>query len=206
MGSDVGRRIQEAIDMAGWDQRRLAQALDVSTAKITRFVKDTNKRWSIPELEQMASILGVNPRWLAGWEISPIPAPSGTSPAKEIPLLGCIAAGIPLLASQQIERYIPVPGDSAADFALRVKGDSMTGACIPDGSIVYCRKQSDVEHGEIAACIVDGEDATLKRVHRHDGIVILRADNPNYQDIVLTAKGRNQLRIVGKAVAVFAEL
>ena len=98
-------------------------------------------------------------------------------------------------------------GDSDARFALRVRGNSMIDACICDGSIVICSEQSEVENGQIAVCIVDGEEATLKRFYRHEnGIITLRAENSEYQDVVFTPREARQLIIKGRALYVLSRV
>ena len=87
-----------------------------------------------------------------------------------------------------------------ADFALRCKGDSMIGARILDGDIVYIRQQPDVDDGEIAAVLIDNE-ATLKRVYKMPGRLQLRAENPAFLPINLEGDELETVRILGKAVA-----
>ena len=85
------------------------------------------------------------------------------------------------------------------DFALRVRGDSMTGARIRDGDIVFIRAQEDVDDGQIAAVIVEDE-ATLKRVyHVRDGLQLL-SENPNYPPMLFTLEEYASIRILGRAV------
>ena len=92
-----------------------------------------------------------------------------------VPLVGSIACGTPITAEQNIERYIGVPADWHADFALTCHGDSMAPT-IRDGDIVCIRRQPEVEQGQIAAVRI-GEEATLKPFHRQGGAVVLLADN-----------------------------
>ena len=88
-----------------------------------------------------------------------------------------------------------------ADFILIAEGDSMTGARIFDGDLVFIRKQDIVENGEIAAVAVDDE-ATLKRFYKYgDDLVVLRAENPEYKNQEYRAEDGRQIRILGKAVA-----
>lgn len=115
---------------------------------------------------------------------------------KKVPLLGTIAAGSPILAEDNFEGYIDVDNTIQADFCLRVKGSSMVNADIYDGDIVFIRKQSDVEDGEIAAVLID-DDATLKRVYKFEGQVQLRSENPRFKPINLN--GDQNVRILGKA-------
>lgn len=121
---------------------------------------------------------------------------------KKIPLLGEIACGEPIYAEQDLESYVEVGADIHADFALRAKGDSMTGARINDGDLVFIRKQDIVNDGEIAAVIIDDE-ATLKRVYFHKDInaVELRAENPTYKSLIYAGPELDQIHILGKAIA-----
>lgn len=121
---------------------------------------------------------------------------------KKIPLLGEIACGEPIYASEDRESYIMAGADIQADFCLIAKGDSMTGARILDGDIVFIRKQEMVEEGEIAAIVIDDE-ATLKRVYydSKNNIIQLVADNPAYKPLVYQGDELNMIHILGKAVA-----
>lgn len=118
---------------------------------------------------------------------------------KKIPLLGDIACGEPIFASQEFGMYVECGTDIRVDFALRCKGDSMINARINDGDIVFIRQQSTVNQGEIAAVIVDDE-ATLKRVYIQDNVVTLVAENPAYAPITITREDNKDVRILGKAV------
>lgn len=125
---------------------------------------------------------------------------------KRIPILGVIAAGLPILAQEHIEGYDYVSEQMQADFCLRIKGDSMINARIFDGDLVYIRQQPDVENGEIAAVLIDGEEATLKRVYKSNGTVVLHPENPNYKDIVFTKKEMRQVAILGRAIRFSSEV
>lgn len=120
---------------------------------------------------------------------------------KRIPILGTIACGDPILAEQNIEGYAYESLESLPKgniFALRAKGDSMEPT-IPNGSIVLIREQSDVESGEIAAVLVNGDtEATLKRVKRLGQITMLMPDNTKHDPIPVTKE--KTARIIGKAV------
>lgn len=125
---------------------------------------------------------------------------------KIIPLLGNIAAGQPLYAEQFIESQLCIPGSWNADFALRIKGESMVGAGIPDGSIVLCRVQEDVDDGQIAVCLVDGEEATLKRIKRYDSLLVLHPENPTMPDLVFRGSDKALVRIMGRAMKVVRDI
>ena len=120
----------------------------------------------------------------------------------KLPMLGSIACGEPIYADEDRESYVLAGTDIRADFCLRASGDSMINARIRDGDIVFIRKQDMVNNGEIAAVIID-DSATLKRFYyyKQQGMIILRAENPKYEDIILTGEELENVRIIGKAVA-----
>lgn len=120
-----------------------------------------------------------------------------------VPLLGRIAAGAPLMASPDVEGYLSVPEGFATEsdhFALRVQGESMTGAGILDGDVVVVRSQQDADDGDIVAAVLPGpaeDEATVKRLG-HDGPrAILLPENPAFQPLEMIDG-----RILGKVVAV----
>ena len=120
----------------------------------------------------------------------------------KLPFLGKVACGEPIFADEDRESYIMVGTDIGADFCLQCQGDSMINARIHDGDIVFVKKTDIVENGEIAVVIIDDE-ATLKRFfyYRDQNLVILKPENPKYQDIILTGDQLNQVRVIGRAVA-----
>ena len=121
-------------------------------------------------------------------------------PMDRIPLLGAIACGDPILAQENIEDYIDLPRTIKADFALTCEGDSMIDAGIYDGDVVYIRSQPEVQNGQIAAVLIDGESATLKRFFFNDGVVTLMAANQSYPPIVKAGSDVEQVRVLGLAV------
>lgn len=117
---------------------------------------------------------------------------------RPIPLLGEIAAGAPIYAEENTE-LILCDDSLRCDFALRVRGDSMTGARILDGDLVYIRIQDDVDDGDIAAVVLNDE-ATLKRVYHIKNGLQLLPENPKYAPMVFTLDECDSIRILGKAV------
>ena len=119
---------------------------------------------------------------------------------EHVPLIGRIAAGGPILAQENFEETIPLPRDMLATgtlFALRVKGDSMINAGILDDDLVIIRQQPDANDGEIVAALVDGEEATVKRLQRKRGKVFLMPENDAYEPLQ-----PDEVSILGKVVAV----
>ncbi len=119
---------------------------------------------------------------------------------KRVPMLGKIACGEPIFCDEDRESYIMTGTDINADFCLTAQGDSMIGARILDGDIVFIRRQEMVENGEIAAVVIDNE-ATLKRVYYSPGRLVLQAENPKYPPLVYTKEELNNIIILGKAIA-----
>src|SRR5438093_1848922 len=108
----------------------------------------------------------------------------------EVPILGRVQAGLPLLAEENVEGTIPLPREWARDdhvFILRVKGDSMKDAHIVAGDLVVVRQQPRAENGEIVVARIRGAEVTLKRFYQRANRVILKAENPKYNPIELPA-------------------
>lgn len=126
--------------------------------------------------------------------------PLGKEATVSVPLLGRIAAGVPIFALEHVQDMLVLPRRlfrGRTLFAVRVQGESMLGAGILDGDVAVIRAQPDCEDGEIAAVVLD-EEATLKRVFRTPEGFTLRAENPAFQDRLISAKdaGRS-VRIAG---------
>ena len=122
-----------------------------------------------------------------------------SSDLRQIPLVGRIAAGGPILAEQHIEETFPLPESivgSGELFMLKVVGDSMVDAAICDGDYVVIRSQKTCEKGEIVAAMIDGE-ATVKTFSRKDGRIWLLPANDAYQPI-----NGDDCEILGKVTAV----
>ena len=120
---------------------------------------------------------------------------------REIPLLGRIAAGKPILAAEHVEEVMPLPVSLVGDgpvFLLEVKGDSMVDAGIHEGDLVAIHSQKEARDGEIVAALIDGEEATVKRLRRKDGKVILESANPDYAPMVFS----DGVELIGKVVSV----
>jgi repressor LexA len=120
---------------------------------------------------------------------------------RDVPVLGRIAAGTPILAAEHVEEVMPLPTELVGDgpvFLLEVKGDSMIDAGIHEGDLVAVHSQPDARDGEIVAALIDGEEATVKRLRREDGKVILESENPAYEPMVFT----EGVELVGKVVSV----
>lgn len=196
-------------------QQELAELVGYKTAsainKIELGLRDINQT----KVKKFAEALNTTTNYLINGNVDndvDVFSIKGISPlpkTKKVPRLGKIACGEPILAEENYEDYDDVPEEIKCDFTLICDGDSMINARIQDGDVVYFREQSQVENGEIAACLVDGEfetKATLKRFYKYDDKIILQAENPKYQPFVYVNEEMNKVRIIGKAVGFTSRL
>jgi repressor LexA len=178
----------------------MKDALDLrSKSGIHRLITALEERGFIRRLAHRARALeilklpeamekpGFTPRVIKGDKIDP---PRGAIPlssvhAIELPVMGRIAAGVPIEAISEISHHVAVPGSmlsgAGQHYALEVKGDSMIDAGINDGDIVVIREQNTAENGDIVVALVEDSEATLKRFRRKGGMIALEAANPAYE-------------------------
>ena len=127
--------------------------------------------------------------------------PVETVGAIEIPVMGRIAAGVPIEAIAEVSHHVAVPGAMVSGrgehYALEVKGDSMIDAGINDGDVVVIREQSTADNGDIVVALVEGHEATLKRYYRRGGMIALEAANPAYETRLLR---EDQVKVQGRLV------
>ena len=182
----------------------LAKALDTSRQTIHRYENGIISNVPPEKVAKLAGALGVSPSSLMGWGNDVDVDGLGLMPisVKRLPILGEIACGDPIYASEEHESYACADSALDADFCLRAHGDSMIGARILDGDIVFIRSQNSVDNGEIAAVIINDE-ATLKRVYYYlnEEKLILSPENPKYAPLVYIKEELNDIKILGKAVA-----
>ena len=190
----------------GLSLEQIAQSCGVGKSIVAKWERGDVKNIRRDNLAALADVLHVSPLVLMEREefipnpITDIPGIIPLEPMDRIPLLGAIACGDPILAQENIEDYIDLPRTIKADFALTCEGDSMIDAGIKDGDVVYIRSQPEVQNGQIAAVLVDGESATLKRFFFNDGVVTLMAANQSYSPIVKAGSDVEQVRVLGLAV------
>ena len=202
----VGDRIKKYRKQNKMTQGDLGKLLGVAFTTVSSWERGANNPL-MDNITKMARLWDVNVSDIIG-DVNPqnlIPVPKGDMVA--IPVIGVIACGDPILADENIIGYRYHLKDSlpkGQTFYLTAKGDSMEPK-IPDGSDVLIRMQDDVEDGEIAAVLVNGDsEATLKRVKKQGDIVMLVAENTNYAPYIITE--HNPARILGKAVGVSFDL
>lgn len=220
MATPFGHKIRNARKALGMTQKELADKVNATNTSVSNWENDLNKP-DPDTIELICGALDITPNYLLSMNEDP-PArsfdyhtiPNLAPPPKtyRVPRLGLIACGGPILANQNTEDYDDVPEYFQCDFTLQCQGDSMTGARINDGDIVFVREQPAVENGEIAAVIIDhceGDDrsaATLKKFYSYPGQIILYPANPMYDPLVYVGEEMNNVRILGRVVGFMSQL
>ena len=172
----IGTRIKERRKALNISADDLAKAIGKDRATIYRYENSDIKKLPTTVLEPFAAALNVSPAWLMGYDDTP------AAPRKKrvkIPVLGYVAAGQPIYASEYWIDEEEIPESMAKTgeyFGLIIHGDSMEPE-ICDGDIVIVRKQETCENRQIAIVLVNGNDATCKIVHRQQDGILLEGRN-----------------------------
>lgn len=209
--STIGERIKGRRLQLNLTLLQVADFLGVKEATAQRYESGEIKNIKHDTILKLSECLSCTPAYLMGWEdeIQPNEKHSAFNHPdiypityKKFRVLGEIACGKPIYADEDRETVILADSKIDADFCLYAKGDSMIGARIMDGDIIFIKQQPTVDNGEIAAVIIDDE-ATLKRVYYYPdkNKLILNAENPKYEPLVYIGDELNTIRILGKAVA-----
>jgi len=211
--SDLGNKdvfaknLRHLMSINNLTRYQMCEALGVSYSTFSDWVNGS-KYPRIDKIEMMANYFGVQKSDLI--EDKSDAPPNAISITGAIPIYGQIAAGLPIFAEQYVEGYVPTVRVHPEEyFALRVKGDSMIGAGISDGSIVIIHKQNYAEDGDIVACGLNGNEATLKRYRVSPGnAIILMPENNAYAPIVVEKRDFDDgtAIIFGVAVEVMTKL
>lgn len=179
---------------------QVANYVGVSMPTVTRWESGEIKNIKNDKILKLATILEIDPMTLIGWDQQ-----EDAQAKKMKPVLGFVKAGYDLVAEEQLLGYEEVSDSESnkGDYFLQVQGNSMTGSHIFDGSKVYIKSQSDVTSGDIAVVMINGDEATIKKVIKEKDLLILEATNPAYENRYFTAQEVNELpvSIVGKVVS-----
>ena len=203
-----GERLRQILNESGKKQSEVCEATGIGKGLFSHYLTgDYNAKSS--RLHALAKYFNVSEAWLMGFDVprerpgEDNTIPRGYEPMpemKRVPLLGGIACGQPILAVEDHEEDVEMPKHVHADFALVCHGDSMKDARIYDGDVVYIRRQSHAENGDIVAAEIDGE-ATLKRFYRKPNGIMLMPANSEYEPIFIPAAEAENFHIDGVAVA-----
>lgn len=208
----IHKRMQKDGVPPSFDEMK--EALDLrSKSGIHRLITALEERGFIRRLAHRARAIeivkmpdamkdGFSPRVIDGDRMDP---PPGAMPvqvgAREVPVMGQIAAGVPIEAISTVASHVAVPeqmlGTGGNHYALEVKGDSMIDAGINDGDVVVIEEGNTADNGDIVVALVEDHEATLKRLRRKGGMIALEAANPAYETRVFRD---DQVKVQGKLV------
>ena len=218
MATTFGKRLQELRNSKKMTQADLGKVLKISASTIGMY--ETDKRQPNFEIEEaIADFFNVDLDYLRGKQDAPLQnmlslndiyPKNTTNKYVSIPILGRVAAGVPITAQEDIIGWEDVPEVWAKNdvvFALQIKGDSMEPRIV-EGDIVICRAQSDVDHGDTAVVMVNGDEATCKKVSKASDGITLISNNPKYLPMHYSNKQIEELpvRIIGKVIEFRAKL
>lgn len=200
MTNNMGTIIKKRREQLGISQEQLANILGYKSRSSINKIELNHTDLPQSKIVALAKALSVTPAYLMGWEDLEQPTPKSNGyPTVRIPVLGDVAAGVPILAQQDIIGYEDIPADMAKTgeyFGLKIKGDSMEPK-IHDNDIVIVKSMSNAENNDIVIAMINNE-ATCKRLHKYSNSVVLTAINSDYKPIEVTPD--ENIQILGKVV------
>lgn len=188
-------------------QEQIADRLGVSKSTVSMY-ENGGRVPPYEMMERIGRLFDVDMNRLFGQpSVAALPQNLRPVQTRRFPLLGEIACGEPIVANAEYEVFVDASSDVKADFCLTAKGDSMIGARILDGDVVFIRAQEMVENGKIAAVIIDNE-ATLKRWYYfpEKQKLVLTPENPAYEPLVYVGDELTDIKCIGQAVSVMSRL
>ena len=196
--SDVIKKRRSELGLTLLD---IAKKMEVNEATVQRWESGNIKSLRQGRLAQLAEILKVSPAELMGW--------TNERQRHLIPVLGDVPAGIPIEAATNIIDYEEISEEMARagdHFALRIRGDSMEPK-FSEGDVVIVRKQEQVDNGQVAVVMVNGDDATVKKFYKTAAGVMLVGNNPSFVPLTYTPEQVEQLpvRVIGRVVELRAK-
>lgn len=209
--SDIfSKRLKQCLKEKNIKQIELSRMSNITASSISDWIKGKY----IPKqdkLYKIAECLDVNPHWLIGKDDEYQVSNNQNSDEdfsdmidniSKIPILGEICAGNGVYCEEIFDDFMYIDQNTKADFALRVKGDSMIEAGILDGDIVFIRKKSYVSNGKIAAVLLtENNEASLKKFYKTKENVVLQPCNSSYEPIIT-----KNVEVIGECVGVYREL
>lgn len=191
---EIGEKIKLRRNELGWTQQQLADKMGYTSKSTIARIEKGNNDVAQKNIAKFAEVLNVSIAYLMDW------TEEAESKPIRIPVLGRVAAGIPIEAIEEIIDYEEVDGNTTAPgelFGLLIKGNSMAPR-ICDRDVVIVRKQEAADSGDIVIATINGDDAVCKRLLIYGKTILLRSNNPEYEDIDVT--GRTDFHIIGKVV------
>lgn len=206
VNATVAKNLKHYLELNNMNQADLAKRMNVTTATTSNWCKGI-KLPRMDKIDKICSIFNINRSDLIEEHTddeNTLKTFDNLYPlsVKKLPLLGEIACGEPIFANEDRESYVLSGTDIDADFCLKAKGDSMMGARIMNGDIVFIKKTDIVNNGEVAAVIIDDE-VLLKRFYYFpdENLLTLQSENPQYPPRNYKNEQLDHIKVLGKAVA-----
>ena len=193
-------RLKECREKARLTQKQVSIMLKIKGPSVSNWERGKTSP-SRKNVEQLAKLYGVTMDYLMGVDevVAAFPNAYPMPPQNHLPIYGTIKCGPGGLAMEELLGYAESVKDPETHFCLMCYGDSMLPE-FKDGDIVVIHQQEDIETGEIAAVIVDGEEGTLKRVVKQENVITLVALNPTYPPRTFVGEDMNRVHVVGKVI------
>ncbi len=191
---NMGDIIKKKRIEAGLTQEELAEKLGLQKSAIAKYENGRVENIKRSTIKKMSDILKCNPSYLMGLDQA--------TPSRRIPVYGKVAAGIPIEAVENIIDFEDIPSTWDGEYAaLKVKGNSMSPR-IEDGDVIICRVTNDAESGDIVVALINGQDATVKKLIKNPDGIVLQPLNPSYEPLYFSkaAQASTPVVIWGKVV------
>lgn len=201
-----GERVRQRREKLGLTQQELADKLGYKSRASINKIELDKRNMKQSQIAELARVLNTTPGYLMGWkdesgELIHLPSNISLPAAYAVPILGTICCGDGTHAEQHYEGEFFVDRSIKADCALHVKGDSMVDAHIYDGDMAFLKKDYEFEDGKIYGCVYGAEEsASLKKVFRADGKLILQPCNSSYKSLI---EDPDDVYIVGELAGVY---
>lgn len=198
---NMSERIKERRTTLGYTQEELGNKLGLQKSAIAKYENGRVENLKRSVILKMAEALGCTPSYLMGYDDT-------SDNAVKIPVLGRVAAGIPYEAIENITEWEEIPSHWKGTYkGLVVKGDSMSPQ-IMDGDTLIVRLQDTADSGEVVIAIANGEDATCKKLIKHEGGITLQSFNPLYEPMYFSEESQASIpvQIWGKVVEIRRKL
>lgn len=201
----IANRIRTALDIRNMKQADLVEKTKIGKSSISTYLSGAYEPKQ-KNIYRIASALDVDESWLMGFDV-PMERKNislQTSKGIKIPVLGRVPAGVPIEAVEDIIDYEEIPVEMAKDgefFGLQIKGDSMEPR-ICEGDVVIVRKQDDAESGDLVIAMINGDEATCKRLMKYSDGIRLMPSNPTYEPLYFSNKEIEEkpVKIIGRVV------
>lgn len=194
--NNMGEQIKKRRMEMGFTQEELGEKLGLQKSAIAKYENGRVENIKRSVIKKMSEVLNCSPSYLLGIDT--------VTHAQRIPVYGRVAAGIPIEAIENISDWEEIPASWQGNYSgLKVKGDSMV-PMIQDGDVLIVKNQNDAESGDIVIAIVNGEDATVKKLLKQGNGIVLQPLNPAYEPKYFTKENQETIPVTiwGKVIEI----